>query len=501
MSEKVKITVNETVVFAEAGAVLSEIVHGEKPCGGHGKCGKCKVMASGELSAVSEREKQLLTEEELASGVRLSCLTKALGECVVTTDAPSSQKTQILTEGWMPAVSADPLFERYGVAIDIGSTTLAARLYDTDGRLLSETSRLNPQAAFGADVVSRIEAALDGKGEDLRQTILTALDDMIAQLAKKAGVSAETVDGIVITGNTVMLHLLTGTSPEPLSHAPFAAERLFGEECTAEELGLSTVLFKTKVYLPPCIAAFVGADTICALLATRLCRGEQTKLLVDIGTNGEMALWHDGKLFACSTAAGPAFEGVGISMGMRGTDGAIDRVWADGESILAHVLGDGTAKGICGSGLIDAIATLLKLELMDETGYLDESLICLTETVSLTQEDVRMVQLAKSAICAGIGTLLRAAGAEDADVRTTDIAGGFGYYLNMANAAAIGLIPPELERSVRAVGNAALSGAAMLLLDRSQRKECEALARQAKVVDLATSPVFSELYMMGMMFE
>ncbi|MBE6546838.1 MAG: DUF4445 domain-containing protein [Ruminococcaceae bacterium] len=499
--QTVTLTVDGGLRQITPGQRLSSYLTGELPCGGHGKCGKCKVIAKGELSAVSQRERELLSEEELARGVRLSCLTEVLGDCLVETDSPPKGRVQILTEGWMPEVGKDPFFTQYGIAIDIGSTTLAARLYDTEGTLLSEVSRLNPQASFGADVVSRIEAALDGRGNDLKQAILAALDEMITQLAERAGVSAETVDGIVITGNTVMLHLLTGTSPEPLSHAPFVAERLFGEECTAAELALSAVLPEAKVYLPPCIAAFVGADTVCALLATGLCVGDQTKLMVDIGTNGEMGLWHNGALFVCSTAAGPAFEGVGISMGMRGTDGAIDRVWADGESLAVHVLGETQAKGICGSGLVDAIATLLKLEWLDETGYLDDAPISLTKAVTLTQEDVRMVQLAKSAICAGIGTLLRVAGADAAEVPVTEIAGGFGYYLNMANAAAIGLLPPALEQSVRAVGNAALSGAAMLLLDRTLQAECAELAHKARVVELASNPIFSELYMMGMMFE
>jgi uncharacterized 2Fe-2S/4Fe-4S cluster protein (DUF4445 family) len=253
------------------------------------------------------------------------------------------------------------------------------------------------------------------------------------------------------------------------------------------------------VYLPPCISAFVGADTVCALLATELTKGE-TALLADIGTNGEMALWHGGRLSVCSTAAGPAFEGVGISQGMRGEEGAVDRVCSVNGRMHAHVIGEGAPRGICGSGLVDAAATMLDLEILDESGYLEDA--CpIAEGVSVTPEDVRALQLAKSAIAAGLLTLLWEAGLSKEGALPLFIAGGFGTYLDRRNAERIGLLPRGLARNAVAVGNAALAGASLLLLDREAEAEALSLARRAHTVELATHPVFSEKFMEAMTFE
>ena len=426
MNDMIKIIVNGESRFVPSGLTLSEITGGEAPCGGHGKCGKCKVYARGNLSAPSEAELRLLSEDELKSGIRLSCLTYAVGDCEVETI--SSTEAQIVTGGTSVGFELKPTFKNYGIAIDIGTTTLAARLYDNKGMLLSEYSRLNPQSEWGADVISRIEASMAGKRDALAQSILEALDEMTVSLASSAKIDAKEIDGVVITGNTVMLSLLTREDVEPFSHAPFEAKRLFGETLSAKELGLELLAPDASVYLPSCISAFVGADTVCALLATDLC-GADCAMLADIGTNGEMALSFNGTLTVCSTAAGPAFEGVGISMGMRGSVGAIDKVClADGE-LEAHVIGGGEAVGICGSGLVDAAAAMLEAEIIDETGALDDDPFVLKDPVSLSGKDIRMLQLAKSAICAGLMTLAENAGLEPEDIPKLCIAGGFGNYL------------------------------------------------------------------------
>lgn len=496
--KEITVTVNGRLQKALSGLALSEIALGEKPCGGHGRCGKCRVVARGELSALTEAEKRLLTAKELASGIRLACMTYARGDCEIETLVKSEER--ILTAGALPKFDLQPSFSKYGVAVDIGTTTLAARLYDSKGNLLAEAAESNPQGAYGADVVSRIEAALGGEASALAVTIRNALDGMIKALAEKAQVNEKEIDGIVITGNTVMLSLLTGESVEPFSHAPFAAKRLFGETVTAKALGIFSLQQDTPVYLPPCISAFVGADTACAILATNLCKGGSA-LLADIGTNGEMALWHGGKLTVCSTAAGPAFEGVGISMGMQGAVGAIDQVRLSEDQCLPHVIGEGTPKGICGSGLVDAVACMLELEALDESGYLEDDPFVIKEPVLLTQQDIRMLQLAKSAICAGLLTLLKNAGIHASEVSALYIAGGFGNYLSKESAARIGLLPKALAERAMPVGNAALSGASMLLLNAELRREAEAWAHAAHVSELATDPGFSERFMSGMMLE
>jgi uncharacterized 2Fe-2S/4Fe-4S cluster protein (DUF4445 family) len=499
MSELIKVIVNGEPRPARIGSPLSEIIAGEKPCGGHGKCGKCKVWAKGKLSQPSEAECELLSKEELAAGIRLSCCTFAEGDAEVKS-LESASEAQIVTGGKQIGFDLNPIFKQCGAAIDIGTTTLAARLYDASGNVIASVSRLNPQSEFGADVISRIEAALGGKKEALADSIRKALDEILTSLASNAKTDPKNIDAVAVTGNTVMLSLLAGEDTEPFSHAPFEAKRLFGETLTANELDLSSLSPETRVYLPPCISAFVGADTVCALLATGLCESE-TAMLVDIGTNGEMAIWHEGKLTVCSTAAGPAFEGVGISMGMRGAAGAIDKVVLLNGEPYPHVIGEGKAIGICGSGLVDAAACMLDCEIIDETGALDDDSFELCDGVSLTSQDIRMLQLAKSAICAGLLTLIESAGLDPEDVPLLYIAGGFGNYLNKKSAAKIGLLPISLAQNSETVGNAALEGASMMLLDASMSEKARALAEKAQTLELSTNKGFSEHFMMGMMFE
>lgn len=497
------VTVNSAAYSVESGTRISDLpafkAIATLPCGGHGRCGKCRVRAVGALSPPSDAEKRALTPEEIAAGIRLACCATIEGDCDLTVAEDSLSRIRV--SGDMPAISPSPIFDRYGAAIDIGTTTMAARLYDRAGSLLAEAGCPNPQGAFGADVISRIEAALVGNAAAIARSTRKALDELIGELATAAQIDTYLIDGLVITGNTVMLHLLTETSTEPLSHAPFAAKRLFDEVLTAGELKLSVLRPQTQIYLPPCVAAFVGADLLCALLASDICKTTAPQMLVDIGTNGEMALWHESRLFCCSTAAGPAFEGAGISMGMSGKIGAIDHVSVQNGKMHAHVIGDSSPKGICGSGVIDAIACLIELELLDETGSLEDDPLIVSPPVYLTQNDVRMIQLAKSAIHAGIRTLLSSARLDCNALHTLSVAGGFGSYMNIENAGRIGLIPSELTSRVRVIGNAALSGASMLLLDRNCRSVCEQYAQSAQVIDLTSNPRFAEEYMERMLFE
>lgn len=499
MSNKINVAVNGERLTCPAGMTLAEIIKNEKPCGGHGKCGKCKVIVKGNISDPCETELGLLSKDELSRGIRLACLTYAYGDCEIETIA-ESKNAQIVTAGATPNFELNASFRDFGVAIDIGTTTIAARLYDVHGNMPAEASCLNSQSTWGADVISRIEASLDGKASALASSVRADINNIIEKLAASAKIDARNIQSVVITGNTVMLCMLTGQDVKPFSHAPFVTERFFGEMLTARELGLSALHPDTQIYLPPCISAFVGADTVCALLATKLCE-HNTAMLVDIGTNGEMALWHDGHLTVCSTAAGPAFEGVGISMGMRGETGAIDKVtFVDGK-LNAHVIGECNPLGICGSGLVDAVAYMLDAEILDETGLMEYEPFMIKAPVRLIQSDIRMLQLAKSAICAGLLTLTENAELDTSDIPILYIAGGFGSYLNPQNAAKIGLLPASLANNSQTVGNAALGGASMLLLDADMRVIASQLASAADTLELSTNPIFSEHYMLGMMFE
>ena len=452
----------------------------DHPCGGKGRCGKCAVKLEGQVAA--------LTEAEIAAGTRLSC------QAVLTGDASAwiahTALTQIETSSRSFA-AVSPMAGAYGAAIDIGTTTIALTLCKlSDGTVLATATGENPQRAIAADVIGRMEAAMAGKLPLLQQMVTDAVGSLLQSACQDAGISDAQVESLVITGNTTMLYLLTGKDPEPLSHAPFQADCLFGFE--------TTVLGKTA-YLPPCMDAFVGADITCAVLASSMAENPATSLLCDIGTNGEVALWKDGRLSVTSTAAGPAFEGAGISCGCGSIPGAIDKVWLEADQVRCHTISDVPAVGLCGSGLMDAVSVFLKTEEIDETGAADGDLR-LTESVQLIPKDIRAVQLAKAAIAAGIQTLLETTGTEETQLADFYICGGFGAHLDLNSAANIGLIPRSLIAKARVLGNAALSGAIRLLLDTRCREKAAQLADASQQLNLGGNPKFNENYIDQMFF-
>lgn len=471
------------------GALLSDVLvragyETTRPCGGNGTCGKCAVTLTGQVSQPNVQEQK--------AGLRLACQARILGDATVL--LPSDKKmAQIETSVDLAGMALDLKQEGFGAALDIGTTTLAMQLYDLrSGKCLAEASGENPQRAVAADVMGRIGAALEGQDALLHQQIETAAATLLADVCRQAGLQEAQVGQLVVTGNTTMLYLLTGRDPDCLSHAPFEADTLFDTEVSL--LGIPT-------YLPPCMNAFVGADITCAVFAAGMCKDDRTALLCDIGTNGELALWKDGHLYVTSTAAGPAFEGAGISCGVGSIPGAIDRVWVEQDAIQIHTIADAPAAGLCGSGLLDAIAAGLQLEIIDETGAMEEGQLPLSEGVALLPKDVRAVQLAKAAIAAGIQTLLDTAGIAPADVEQVFIAGGFGSHLDVKNAAYIGLIPADFVRRVSVIGNAALAGAVAMLLNRELRESVRQIAQRSSHVNLGGNPRFNEHYMEQMFFE
>ena len=466
-------------------AVLQEQnVYLEMPCGGRGVCGKCKAEADGLLSPLTEREEAL--------GSRLACQTRLLGDAVVTLPMRVAM-ANIAATGERPAFAYQPMKGRYGLAVDIGTTTLAASVLSlTDGGVLATAVAENPQRSIAADVIGRIEAAMAGQASLLQSLVNQAIVELKHTLCAELALSPDEIDQTVITGNTTMLYLFTGRDPETLSHAPFQADCLFGQ-------WQAPLLEHT--YLPRCVGAFIGADITCAILASQMCRRQDTTLLIDVGTNGEIALRHKGRLYVCATAAGPAFEGSGIECGSGSVPGAIDSAWAENGVFACTTIGSCASASICGSGVIDSIATLLKLERLDETGLLDAERVSLDGNVVITQRDVRNVQMAKSAIAAGVLTLCKHVGVSMEEIATLYLAGGFGKYINLHNAAAIGLIPQALVQKTRVIGNAALIGTEMLLLQTDYIAETIACANESETVVLSGNLVFSDYYMECMMLE
>lgn len=452
-----------------------------QPCGGRGICRKCVAISL--CGAVSEP-----TPSEKNAQERLICQVTLLGDAEVTLAPP---------QAWIGIETAHadvllgiPMPGRYGAAIDLGTTTIAATVYDLRlGIAVGEGACLNPQTEIAADVLGRIGAAISGKQERMRDLAQQGIHRALLLACAQGGV--ERVTSMTVAGNTAMLYLLTGRAPDSLAFAPFQADALFGGEAMLPD-GLA--------YLPPCAAAFVGADLTCAALSLGLCEQTDTTLLMDIGTNGELMLWHQGKLFAASAPAGPAFEGGEISQGCGGVLGAIDQVWVEGGRVGCHVLGGGEAIGICGSGIIDAVAVLLQLGLVDSTGAMETPRYSLRDGIALTAGDIRAVQLAKAAIAAATDSLLEAAGVTYADVRRVWLAGGFGSHVRVASAAAIGLLPLSLTPRTTVAGNAALNGAAMLLLNVPLRGKAEQIARTVRVIPLGGDAGFEARFLHAMDF-
>ena len=457
------------------------------PCAGNHTCGKCRVQVSGDASPVDEAETRLLSDEERAQGVRLACSCRIAGDLTVTLHEEGASRIV----SWHDTPDFARTETGYGFAVDIGTTTVAMQLVDrATGAVLAERLAENAQRGYGADVISRIEACKTAGLETLSNRIAEQLEDMAAACLRETGI--ERVAESVVTGNATMLHLYEGLDPASLAVVPFDVQSYFG--CMSRR-----TLAGAPVYLPRCVGAYVGADITCAILAAGLTDGG-VQLLADIGTNGEMALARDGRLLCCATAAGPAFEGAGLSCGMPAAPGAIRAVARQDGKTVYETVQDAPAVGVCGSGILDALAVMLKTEAIDDSGYLEEDWPVGDSGVSIIQRDVRQIQLAKSAICAGLITLMEHEAVPAAEVSRFAIAGGFGSSMNFDSAVQIGLFPAGLREKTDFIGNGALGGAYMLLCSRALRAQSEALAKNAVELSLSASPEFMDCYVDCMSF-
>ena len=417
----------------------------------------------------------------------------------------------------------------HGVAFDVGTTTVVGSLLDLrTGHELAVAARTNPQVAFGDDVVSRISHAAEGALGELQALVVGCLNDILRELQERSGVPRGEIYEATIVGNTTMSHLLLGLDPEQIARIPFAPVVREGLTLPAAELGLG-VHERGRVHVLPNIAGFIGSDTVGVILAAGLRHRREPTLAVDIGTNGEMIMALDGRLVACSTAAGPAFEGARIRHGMRAAPGAIEQVRL-GEDVAVSVVGNVPPRGICGSALIDAVAELLRAGILEPSGRLlppedlpadlPEALRSrvvpgeqglefvlvrqgesgLDEPIVLTQRDIRQVQLAKGAIRAGIEILKKRLGLGDEDLSAILLAGGFGNFIRRSNAVRIGLLPPVEHSRIRFIGNGALAGAKMALASLEDRRLAEAVSRQVEYVELGSLVEFAAEFAEAMLF-
>jgi len=485
---------------APAGSLLRDLLFAqgvEFPCGGQGRCRGCRVRVLEGRASVNDAQRERLSAEELANGWRLAC------QCALEDDLV------IELRQWDAAILVDETpfaFEPrpgLGVAVDLGTTTLVAQLLDlTTGRVLAVRTALNSQARFGADVMSRVQFALtQGGAQQLRGLIRRQIGSMIEQLVFSAQVAEGEIADVIVVGNTVMHHLFCGLDVEPLSRYPFESGQLGLQTFCGQDLGWK-LSGGARVRFLPCLGGFVGSDILAGILATNLLEREGLNGLVDLGTNGEIVIGNRQCLLCASTAAGPAFEGARISMGMRASTGAISEVRVEGHAIHCRVLGNVLPQGLCGSGLVDAVAAGLELGRIEPSGRFSDGAGAweLAAPVVLTQNDIRELQLAKGAIAAGIRLLQERFGASSGDLKKLYLAGAFGNYINRASAQRIGLISFPAE-TVEAAGNTALMGAKVALFrPKGEDGSFARLRRQTEHVALNADRGFQEAFVEEMAF-
>ncbi|MCF8067923.1 MAG: ASKHA domain-containing protein [Desulfobacterales bacterium] len=567
----------------------------DAPCGGKGRCAKCKVKVTGDIFPSEDAEKEHLTEDEMAQDIHFACMTTANGNVEIDlrntfksakiltehtgykfTVDPNIRKSFLMLEApklgdqrddlqrladalniEKPVISkkllqklpglirqddfqitavvsgrqiialepGDTTDQHYGIAVDIGTTTVVAYLLDLkSGEIVDVVSDLNHQKSLGADVISRINYTIqnDDGLEQLRQKIVNELSQMANELVRKSNIRKKNIYTMVIVGNTTMTHLLCGLDPTNIAAAPFVP-------VVTDSISFPAPTFDIKlkpeciVTVIPCVSGYVGADIVSGILATRIYEQEDLSLLIDIGTNGEIVLGNKDGMLCCATAAGPAFEGAHISRGVGGISGAINKVYLEGGEVKYTTIDDQRPIGICGSAIIDIVALLQETGVMDHTGRLLEdkkdaafqiiqieglpaAVIAKDDEtdsgfdICFTQKDIREVQLAKGAIAAGVNTLLLDTGKTQDDIKNVYIAGGFGSFLSKESALAIGLLPAGLGDRIKVVGNAAGLGAIMSTLSAKELEQCQNIKKTVQYVELSSSAAFMDEYLKCMNF-
>lgn len=509
----------EETLLAEKGRTVFEVLkeHGKyfsAFCGGKGTCGKCRIQILGGSVPVTEQDRKFFRQEELAAGWRLACRTVLQEDLKIrfTLDQEESFEAVASFSGKKEAAGKE---QEYGIAVDIGTTTLAACLCGMpSGRIVDSCTAVNRQRIVGADVISRIQASVEGHGPELRESIREDLCGCIRELLKKTGIPPSRIRKIAIAGNTTMGHLLMGYPCDTLGVVPFTpvniktitadSTRLLGE--IADDKGER---LQCPATLLPGISTYVGADIAAGIYSCGMASQEETSLLIDLGTNGEMAIGNKDRILVTSTAAGPAFEGGNISWGMGSVQGAVCSVQIEDGKASCRTIGDQPPLGLCGTGVVETAAELVRSGLVDETGLLDEEYedgFCLGETpagekILFTQKDVREIQLAKSAVRAGLETLLLRYGTDAAGIHKVYLAGGFGFKLDLDKAVSIGLFPQELRGKIQTVGNSSLGGAVQYLTDKNAEEKLEEIIARSEEINLSADKEFNEFYMEYMFFE
>lgn len=562
----------------------------DNPCNGKGTCGKCKVqITSGEVNEPCQTESGMLTQDEFQQGIRLACFIYPENDLSVEVIQKEKQH-KILTSGHTPEFQFKPavrnktvslaqaslenqvdyetlvkeafevdaihwkllrdspknqseihgLFykdeiveithdekELYGIAIDIGTTTVVAALVDLKtGKEIGTASMINPQKSYGLDVLTRITYAIENQEKakaQLQESIVQGINNLIGELIKDLTISKEDLHEVVVAGNTTMLHLLLGIESSVIGKAPFAPVFVRSKTLRASEIGIQAGRH-TMLYCMPSVSAYIGADIVAGSYVCGLHKKKETVLFIDIGTNGEIVLAHQGRLISCSCAAGPALEGMNISAGMRAQEGAIEELSIRPNGILTEVIGDTRATGLCGSGILAVLremiktgivtkkGAMIKLDSIEEDDYRrryirlnnkKRELVIREEdpAVIVTQSDVRQVQLAKGALLSGFYALLGKVGITMDSLDQVVVAGQFGAHLSVESLVGTGILPIEVKDKLTYVGNASKTGAYMALMSIDVRREIELLADRMEYMELGATEGYERLFAKCLLFE
>ena len=477
-----------------AGTPLKDLLTGygvEFPCGGKGTCGGCKVRILEGTMQKDPTHVRLLRELDLDDSYGLACKSILRDDVKLEID----QFRHIILSDNTPFDFTPS--DGFGVAFDLGTSTLVCQMIDLrNGNVIDMETRMNPQMIHGADLITRMEYALHGNGDEtLRTLIRNAFIEMVSGMVHRRSVE---VKRIHLVGNTVMHHLFGGLDLTPLSTYPFETPHKSALVYKPAQLGLEMPSEADIVFLPP-LGSFVGSDILSGLLAIEVLHRETPLALIDLGTNGEIALAHQERILFASTAAGPAFEGTNISCGMRAASGAISSVRHSDSGFHFQTIGNVPAKGICGSGLIDLVAGLLEAGMMDPGGRftMASQRIHLKDNVFATQKDIREFQLAKGAIATGLEILSNHIGLEPQDLKKIYIAGAFGNFINLENTRKIGLLNVP-EDKIHRMGNSALLGAKMSLFNKED--DVAQILERSEHVSLESHPDFMDVFSRNIVF-
>ncbi len=527
---KIKIEERGTEIPVENGQTILDALKSvnidiENPCRGLGTCGKCRVrIKEGNVSAISSKEKNLIGSFAEKEGIRLACSTFPQSDITVSLEKTEAEG-KVMSSGYMPDFTHDEGREGLGVAVDIGTTTVAAELCDlSTGEVLSSSSMVNPQKKFGLDVLSRITHEVE-EGEkgirELQDEITVCLKDLTEKNLLSSGRNPQEIMEYVISANTTMMHMLLGKDASPMGRFPYDPSFEGAVTVPAESLGLPGGK-EASVYCIPHVSAFIGADIVSGARVSEISQREGNVLFIDIGTNGEIVLKSGDRLSCCSCAAGPALEGMNISSGVRASRGAVEDLRITEDGVEIKTIDDDTPTGLCGSGILAAIRELLnsgivlnngafiKKESLSESdprykmigldGKKREFIVSENPRITVTQGDVRQVQLAKGAILSGFIALLNKFSISMEDLGEVLIAGQFGAHLPPDSLTGTGILPPETKDKITYLGNTSMTGARMALLSHSARKEMEELKEKMEYVELAVTENYEDIFRQAMIY-